>query len=695
MGAPQFFVRKGPKGIPSQAWCTSGSSGGFYRGTQGFDPSPLCGYNSRSQTAPSSSGLGYLVLSQETRVRVPVGPFLSSKQRAGEVKNTAFFRLLCSLRTGGSSNGRTPGSGPGSRGSNPCPPAIFFLALGLLGLPLWSQPTHFEFFLSGTPQVGSFTNLRINALTSGGFIDPNFNETGHLYLMGPDTTADFYLSPVTVQFQAGVAQTSIQFTLADSVALVCETPTLTDTSQPFWVAPGSYRHVQILLPGEMPWPGTPEGKRGTPDPAFYLAPDTVWFFARLTDAYYNPVPDSDTVDFRCINALGANGFALLPRSVVLSGPGDSLPFSPRVAAAETRILGQGQQLEAPDTSAEVHVLAGPPAFLLPVLPGETLLPGDTTRNTWLAPGKSGEALPQPMDQPFVVDVYVVDAAYNPVQDITPLLGDQVDIYAYSVYTPTVAETDGPKPLDNLMISFTVVAPERGLYRVLAKDLDVPDYDTPYGTPLWVIPRAGGLETWAEPREIRSHDYSKVYARLTTASGTPIPGRTVRFQVLSGNSQLRPPIGVTDNQGIAYVLLIPSVADMGDTVWIEALADTLRDTTWVYIQGLSGNVWKIFPNPFVMSRHSVVNIAYKIYARYQTNLSKVRIEIFTPFGEPVWYKEIPRGEAGAIPGQMNVVQWDGRNLKGEKVASGVYDVYITFYGGGQALYTRYRTLGVVR
>ena len=598
--------------------------------------------------------------------------------------------------TGGSSNGRTPGSGPGSRGSNPCPPANFFWALLLVAAPLlWSQPVRFDFLISGTPQVGGTFHLRINALTGSGFIDPTFNETGHLYVLGPDTTGDFYLYPATVQFQAGIAETDLSVYLADSLHLICETSALTDTSDPLFVLPGPYAHVQILLPGETPFPGTPEGKRGTPAPGFYLAPDTVRFFARLTDAYYNPVPDTDTVVFSCRNLQGDNPFARFPARPVLTGAGDSLYFSPRVAAAQTRILAQGLRLPQPDSSALVTVLAGPPAFLLPVLPGETLLPGDTTENTWLAPGKGGEAHPQPLEQPFTVDVYVVDAAYNPVQDFSPLLGDQIDVYAYAVYTADVAETDGPKPLENLTTRFTVVAHDRGLYRVLAQDLDLEDYNTPYGTPLWIVPRAGGLETWAEPANIRSQDYSKIYARLTTGSGNPIPGKTVRFQVLQGHSQLRPPIGVTDNHGVAYVLLIPSVSDMGDTVWIEATADTLRDTTWVYVLGLSGNVWKIFPNPFIMSRDPVVNIAYKIYARYSASLSKVRIEIYTPFGEPVWYKEIPRGEAGAIPGEMNVVQWDGRNLKGQKVASGVYDVYIIFYGGGQALYTRYRTLGVVR
>ena len=69
-----------------------------------------------------------------------------------------------------------------------------------------------------------------------------------------------------------------------------------------------------------------------------------------------------------------------------------------------------------------------------------------------------------------------------------------------------------------------------------------------------------------------------------------------------------------------------------------------------------------PNPFVLSRHSEVELRY----RFARSADNVRLFIFNENGLVVCKKEL-----GRRPDGLNRCKWDGRNEHGEKVVSGIY------------------------
>ena len=96
----------------------------------------------------------------------------------------------------------------------------------------------------------------------------------------------------------------------------------------------------------------------------------------------------------------------------------------------------------------------------------------------------------------------------------------------------------------------------------------------------------------------------------------------------------------------------------------------------------------YPNPFHPGE-APATIAYKLSAE-----ARVTLTFFTLLGTEVRREEIPVGSPGGREG-LNEFLWDGRNGKGEIVASGGYILVIEAVGDGETLHKMHRRVAVVR
>jgi len=88
-------------------------------------------------------------------------------------------------------------------------------------------------------------------------------------------------------------ETSINRGNVNLDAFLDSDPSINGTSDPFTVHPGPFTHVQIVVPGQSPAPGSISGVIGTPASQGAGTPFTVEVYA--TDDYWNPLPSTDVV----------------------------------------------------------------------------------------------------------------------------------------------------------------------------------------------------------------------------------------------------------------------------------------------------------------------------------------------------------------------------------------------------------------
>ncbi len=88
-------------------------------------------------------------------------------------------------------------------------------------------------------------------------------------------------------------ETSINRGNVNIYALLEADPSKNGTSDPFTVHPGSFSRVQIVVPGQSPWPGSVTGVSGSP--ATQSVGQSFAVQAYSTDQYWNPLPSFDAV----------------------------------------------------------------------------------------------------------------------------------------------------------------------------------------------------------------------------------------------------------------------------------------------------------------------------------------------------------------------------------------------------------------
>jgi len=138
-------------------------------------------------------------------------------------------------------------------------------------------------------------------------VDPSGNRvtgfTGQVRLREITSFGEGRIEPSIVTLVNGVWSGSVTNYRADETSInrgnvnmeaeLVADPSLDGTSDPFTVHPGPFQRVQIVVPGQLPAPGSVSGLTGTPASQGSGQTFTVEVYG--TDAYWNQVPTGDTV----------------------------------------------------------------------------------------------------------------------------------------------------------------------------------------------------------------------------------------------------------------------------------------------------------------------------------------------------------------------------------------------------------------
>jgi len=506
-----------------------------------------------------------------------------------------------------------------------------------------AELTSFEWQYISSPQyAGEPISVRILAKDEDGDSLP-WNGVAFL-----TTTRDSYIYPEIVQFSAGVCDTNVIVTIADSLALQCEAGSASGTSNVFEVLPGAADRLVVILPGERLTPGVAGGRAGRPDD--HSAGDTFSFLVYLTDSCFNQIEARDDSVF----FSSTDGFAQLPAGGVLSDGVGSFAASLRTAGQRRIISRPADASLSADTSSAARINAGPFTQMLLVAPGEDLLPGDTATSAWQTPGKTGTPDPQYLLTPFSVTVYPCDRCWNRVTGT----GDTVFLHSDFPFEflPAAVELGDAAVFDQ--VRFSTAGSNQSIWAV-----NQANGDKSYATRLNIRALGVTLEITA-PDTTRSGETTEVLIRVLDANGDPIVATLVKDSVVMGSGRMLEPALLTDTLGYAtaYFLCMPSPASEQDSIRIStSAADTVIG---IYVKHLSDSLFA-YPNPFGSVNSPTTQIFYSLQRS-----SSVKVMIYDQFGNKVRTVPGATGRAGD-----NTVSWDGRNDKGHRVASGIYLIQV--------------------
>jgi hypothetical protein len=520
----------------------------------------------------------------------------------------------------------------------------------LLVACLFSQLSYFEFTPISSPQVaGAPFYVTIVAKDANGQIYP-FSNSAVL-----TTTRDlvwFYASPYVLNFNSGVWQGSVTVSLAtDSIRLKCTDPNTNASglSNSFAVIPNNSFRYMTILPGETLEPGSPNGRYRSPQNQ--ISGDSFLVNTYITDHWFNPTTlRNDTIFYG-----GTDPFGIYPTGRLVSGHFEAEITMRR--AGTQRIYTGGLLAVHSDTSASFVVSAGPFSNLLVVLPGETLLAGDTTTQVFATPGKTGRPSVLYVKATTVIRVVGTDRCWNrvlPPSDSIQLLSD------FSFHS---------RPVAGFLRDSTVFNGE---------------FDSA-GTnqTLWVHDYAQGIESYrclvdvaqrTESIEITGPDTVKAgelvtyTGRLLDANAMPIMARVCYFKVTKGSGFVLDTENISNTLGQTTVQFKCDSAHFYEEDSIQFTADGYSARKGVYIDigdpAVDSGKVIAYPNPFGFEQ-TFTTIVYSI-----PNSSNVTEAIYDPFGNPVLLRQIPKGEEGAKSG-VNRLTWNGRDELDRKVASGIY------------------------
>ncbi|MEO0114928.1 MAG: FlgD immunoglobulin-like domain containing protein [candidate division WOR-3 bacterium] len=516
---------------------------------------------------------------------------------------------------------------------------IFFVSI------IFAQLSSLEFNYINSPQVaGDSFEITIVAKTPTGDTF-RYNFPGLL----KTTRDDFwsYCEPQLVDFYQGVCRRKVRVTIADTLRLKCEASGVIGLSNQFVLHPNFPDRLLILCPGESIAPGSPEGKFSQPESQIAGRPFEVKVY--LVDRWFNPV------SFRQdrVYLQATDSFALLSSGNLINGR-RVLPVTLRRAGTQRIIAYADSSTIRPDTSVSFDVFPGSFAQLVLLLPGEELLPGDTTTSVYQTPGKTGVPLRQYVKEPFSVRVLATDACYNRVYsglDTVALASDfamQCEpasaVFFDSAWFTVTFDSTGDN--QNLWVTGRSFQSYRSKVNIEAKTKRI---------------------ATIKPDTIRAGSTVTITATLYDANDKVIKGKYTHFAVIKGNGRLLDTVGLTDTAGTIKVQFVGSGAHTAEMDSIAIMADDFTEKIGIFIEGdetvLAGRILA-FPNPFGYNR-PLTEIQYLL-----PTSCDVTVAIYDPFGNPVLTKKYRQGEEGAKSG-INKITWDGKNGRGEKVANGVY------------------------
>jgi len=430
------------------------------------------------------------------------------------------------------------------------------------------------------------------------------------------------------------------------------------TSSGVWVNGGPFSRIVLVCPGEFVAPGTAEGRSGTATDQSINYSFTVTTYA--TDAWFNPVGGVTDV----IHLASGDPLAQLP-------PDQAMVDG--VAQMNMRLSTGGfQQITASNVTRS--------------------MPTSTTQVRAISSGFHLEAEVTPTDvqagEQFTLTVKVTNDAGSVIQEINSLVTVEVQN----------ASTQNPGRGTLLNAQFQLLQGQRDMAEsyTFAEPIILIVRDDAGNDPaatevITVTPGAPvELVLSSNPKWVPGNKHATVSASVVDFYQNGVSDQPVVFTRLLGNCTLKALDSLTTSSGVARCDLLAS--RQPETNRIRAVSGTLSDeidieTAFVSPDADGGYITN-YPNPF-HPKDAPTTIAYKL-----DDNATVTLKIYTLTGGLVFEKTFSPGSPGGSAG-LNEFVWDGRNGRGETVASGGYVLDVQAAGSGETLHTMRRKIAVVR
>ena len=430
------------------------------------------------------------------------------------------------------------------------------------------------------------------------------------------------------------------------------------TSSPIPVLSGPYSRILLIAPGEQIAQGTVDGRTGTATDQSINFAFTVSVYA--TDSWWNPVntvtdvirltsgdplaelpPDTPMVDGRADMSirLSTGGFQQITAENVSQG----MPTS----TTQVRAISSGFHLEA--TTSASAVQAG---------------------------------------EPFTLSVSVRNDAGSIIQEINSF----VDVEVRN------SSTQEPGEGTLLLTRFQLIQGQRAIQETYTfaepiilvirddagNDPAVTDViDVSPGPPAEVL-------LSADPEWVGGDKHSTISAQVADEFGNGVTGEPVAFSLVSGTGLLTALDDTTNSEGVAQADFLSPRHPEIDRIRATSgglFAELDIETALVDPAKPAGTITS-YPNPFHPGE-APTTVAYKLSAD-----ADVQIRIYSLLGAEVLVKQLPSGSTGGLQG-LNEFHWDGRNGRGEIVASGGYVLVLEATRTGETLHVMRRRIAVVR
>lgn len=432
-----------------------------------------------------------------------------------------------------------------------------------------------------------------------------------------------------------------------------------DTSSAVMVSGGPFARVLVLAPGESPAPGTASGRTGAATDQSINYAFTVTVLA--TDAWWNPVGGASDV----VRLTSDDPLATLPPDT---------PLVDGAAQMSVRLARGGyNQISVTDVTQ----------------PSRT---GSSTQVRAISSGFHLEAAVSPASaragEPFTLTVKVTNDAGSVIQEINSFV--TVEVRNASSRAPgrgTLLTTQFQLLQGQRSVSETYTFVEPVV--IVARD-DAGNAPATSNVITITPGSPAAIRLASAPPWVGGNKHAELRARLVDAYENGIPGAPMTFSHFSGLGTLTPVDSLTDSTGVATADFLSARQPGKDLLRATAGAldaDLLLETAFVDPAAAGGTVTN-YPNPFHPGEQPTV-IAWKL-----DDNATVTLRIFTQSGDLVLRRTFDRGTTGGTAG-LNEFAWDGRNGRGDLVASGGYVALIEAQGTGETLHVMRRKLAAVR
>ena len=432
-----------------------------------------------------------------------------------------------------------------------------------------------------------------------------------------------------------------------------------DTSAATIVTGGPFARLLVLAPGEYPAPGTVTGRGGVATDQSINYSFNVTVLA--TDNWWNPV----------------GGIADVAH-ITTDDPLATLPSDQALV----------------DGRAEMQVRLSRGGYNLISVADVTrpAIPGSSTQVRAISSGFHLEAAVSPSSAgagaPFTLTVRVVNDAGSVIREINSM----VTVAALN------ASSGRPGAGTLLTRTFQLLQGERSVSETytFAEPIVITAHDDAGNAPatsntITITPGTpAAIRLSSNPAWVGGNQHATLTARLVDAYDNGIPDAAMSFQLVTGTGTLSPIDNLTAADGSARADFLSPRSPETDRIRASAVAlsaDLDLQTSYIDPNAAAGLLTN-FPNPFHPPQQ-LTTILYKL-----ADQAEVTLRIFTLDGATVLERTYARGGAGGSAGE-NAVTWDGRNGRGEVVASGGYVLLLEAQGTGNTLHVIRRKIGVVR